>query len=173
MYGLPDVFALGLTPEALAEAVPAGIRQRRDVSTTHPTDAPNFARGGYGLYSTVGDFLRFAQMLAGGGQLEGHRVLSEETVALMYRNHLTASQLELFDTFMPGYGFGFGSAVVLDPTRAMGTSGEHGWGGAATTTFWIDSVNDLVGVLMAQAMLAPTTPEHELRTIVQAALAAR
>jgi len=173
MYGLPDVFALGLTPEALAESVPAGIEQRRDVSTTHPTEAPDvFARGGYGLYSTVGDFVRFAQMLSGGGQLEGHRVLSDDSVALMYRNHLTASQLDVFDAFMPGHGFGFGSAVVLDPTRATGTVGEHGWGGAASTTFWADPVNDLVGVLMAQSMLAPNTPERELRAIVQAALAA-
>jgi len=173
MYGLPDVFALGLTPQALAEAIPAGIEQRRDVSTTHPTDAPDvFARGGYGLYSTVGDFLRFAQMLAGGGQLDGHRVLSDDTVALMYRNHLTAAQLDLFDTFMPGHGFGFGSAVVLDPTRATGTAGGHGWGSAASTTFWVDPANDVVGVLMAQSMLAPNTPEHELRAIVHAALAA-
>jgi CubicO group peptidase (beta-lactamase class C family) len=124
------------------------------------------------LYSTVGDFLRFGQMLAAGGHLDGHRVLAEETVALMYDNHLTAAQVELFDTFMPGRGFGFGSAVVLDPVRAGGTAGEHGWGGAATTTFWVDPVNDLVGVLMAQSMLAPDTPEHELRAIVQAALAA-
>ena len=88
------------------------------------------------------------------------------------RHNLTAAQLELFDTFAPGHGFGFGAAVVLDPARGAGTAGQHGWGGAATTTFWVDPVNDLVGVLMAQSMLAPDTPEHELRAIVQAALAA-
>ena len=65
MYGLPDVFAEGLTMEAVAQAAGAGINERLDVSGTYPTGSPGvFARGGFGLFSTVGDYLRFAAILS-------------------------------------------------------------------------------------------------------------
>ena len=175
MYGLPDVFAKGLSLDAVAQAAGSGVNERLDVSDTYPTNTPHvFARGGFGLYSTVDDYLRFAQMLLNGGELDGNRVLADDTVALMYRNHLPADLLpfELFGVTYPGRGFGLGSSVVLDVDEAggCGSVGEHGWAGAAKTTFWVDPRQDLTGVLMAQYMLGSATPEQDLRELVYQAI---
>ncbi len=135
IYGLPDVFALGVSPASIAAAAAAERNDRLDVSDTYPVDAPDvFVRGGYGLYSTLGDYLRFAQMLANGGELNGGRLLGCRTVELMYSNHLPAALLPFGDgggTY-PGWGFGLGSRVMLDVTATggPGSIGEHGWSGA-------------------------------------------
>ena len=145
------------------------------MSGTYPTGTPDvFARGGFGLFSTVGDYLRFAQMLLNGGELDGNRVLADDTVALMYRNHLPTELLpfELFGVTYPGRGFGLGSSVVVDVYEAggCGSVGEHGWAGAAKTTFWVDPAQDLTGVLMAQYMLGSGAPDQDLRELVYQAL---
>jgi CubicO group peptidase (beta-lactamase class C family) len=175
MYGLPDVFAAGLTLGAIAEAAAAGANDRVDVSATYPVDRPDvFARGGFGLFSTVGDYLRFAQMLVNGGVLDGTRVLAVGTVASMYRNHLPTALLpfELFGVADVGRGFGLGSSVMMDVAAAggWGSVGEHGWSGAATTTFWVDPEQDLTGVVMAQYMLATAAPAQDVRELVHRAI---
>jgi CubicO group peptidase (beta-lactamase class C family) len=175
MYGLPDVFAKGLSLEAIAQAAASGVNERLDVSGTYPTDTPGvFERGGFGLFSTVGDYLRFAQMLLNGGELDDNRVLADDTVALMYRNHLPGELLpfELFGATYSGRGFGLGSSIVLDVDEAggCGSVGEHGWAGAAKTTFWVDFSQDLTVVLMAQYMLGAATPEQDLRELVYQAV---
>ena len=102
MYGLPDLFAKGQTMGALVEAGLKGFNERSDVSDTYPTDAPDvFVRGGIGLYSTIGDYLRFALMLAGNGQLDGTRVLGRKTLELMHSNHLPAGAPALRDRRHP------------------------------------------------------------------------
>src|SRR5216110_1809735 len=78
--------------------------------------------GGGGLLSTVGDYLRFAQMLLNGGELEGHRVLKRETVALMMQNHLPAglTPITIAPDWPPGRsGFGYGGAVRVDSNSAV------------------------------------------------------
>jgi CubicO group peptidase (beta-lactamase class C family) len=79
---------------------------------------------------------------------------------------------ELFGVTYPGRGFGLGSSVVLDVTAAggCGSVGEHGWAGAAKTTFWVDPRRDLTGVFMAQYMLGVATPEQDLRRLVYRAI---
>jgi CubicO group peptidase (beta-lactamase class C family) len=108
---------------------------------------PQFLSGGGGLVSTVGDYLRFALMLRGGGKLEGSRLLGRKTVELMTTACLDAGQFPL-----PGCSFGLGVMVVRDPARmAMPVSvGTFAAAGAANTEFWVDPKEDYVGVLMSQ-----------------------
>jgi CubicO group peptidase (beta-lactamase class C family) len=108
---------------------------------------PTFLSGGGGLVSTTADYLRFAQMLLNGGELDGIRILSPLTVDLMRRNQLPREVKEI----SPGVGFGLDVAVIDDPIAADGISpGEYFWNGAAGTWFWIDPVEDLVFVGMIQ-----------------------
>ena len=112
--------------------------------------------GGGGLLSTPGDYLRFAQMLLNGGELEGRRVLKRETVALMLQNHVPATLLPL--TIDPNWppgpsGFGYGGAVRLDgDTSVAGSPGMFRWAGYGTTFFWIDPKTDLIAMVWTQYM---------------------
>jgi CubicO group peptidase (beta-lactamase class C family) len=116
--------------------------------------------GGQGLLSTIPDYLRFAQMLLNGGEIDGKRLLKRETVALMMKNELPADL-----TPIPGqrdYGFGYGGAVRVDSSTSSPEGiGTFQWAGYASTYFWIDPKNDVIGVVWAQlipssaAMLAP------------------
>jgi CubicO group peptidase (beta-lactamase class C family) len=120
--------------------------------------APATDSGGAGGVSTVNDYLRFAQMLANGGQLDGVRVLSRASVALMTSDHLggriamAATPGELL-LGTPGYTFGLGFAVRQGAGVAgvPGSAGEFTWGGYAGTYFWVDPKEGLVGVYMSQA----------------------
>ena len=121
-------------------------------------DTTTLFAGGAGLYSTADDYIRFAQMLANGGELDGQRILGLRTVELMASNHIG-------DLFGPdanragGLGFGLAVEVVPDPVEAdtHRGPGSFGWGGAFGTYYWVDPHNDLVGLLMVQ------TPADELR----------
>lgn len=113
--------------------------------------------GGYGLTSTVDDYMRFARMLLNGGSLDGVRVLKPETVRLMATSHLSDSVTSR--SWLPGkgqVGFGIDFAVrVRPPANAEennGVVGEFFWDGAASTLFWVDPANDLAAVLFVQLM---------------------
>ena len=175
MYGLPDLFAKGQTFGTLFEAFTNGFNQRSDVSDTYPTDTPDvFVRGGIGLYSTIGDYLRFAQMLSSNGELDGTRILGRKTLELMHSNHLAPELLpfEIGGAPNPGFGFGLGSRVVMDvaQTGGPGSVGEYGWAGAAKTYYWVDPVEDLVGLLMTQYMVSFDQPEMDLRALTYQAI---
>lgn len=114
-------------------------------------DTTTLFSGGGGLYSTADDYIRFAQMLANGGELDGARILSPRTVELMASNHV--KDLYGPDAGRPeGLGFGLTVDVVLDPVLAdtRRGPGSFAWGGAFGTYFWVDPHNDLVGLLMIQ-----------------------
>jgi len=148
-----------------------------DVDVSEP---PRIPSGGDGLYSTAGDYLRFAQMLLNGGSLDGERVLSPSTVALMRSNHLPERLLTgkygIDPHFMqPGLGFGYDFAVMEDPIRVGSTAGKgtYLWNGLAGTWFWIDPTNDLALVGMVQRLASePGMPDIEnlSRTLVYQAL---
>jgi CubicO group peptidase (beta-lactamase class C family) len=113
--------------------------------------------GGGGLVSTAHDYHRFLLMLRGGGALDGVRLLGPRTVAAMTRNQLPGgADLDTFgrplyaETPFRGVGFGLGFAVVLDPVAARSASspGEYSWGGAASTAFWVDPLEDVTCVFM-------------------------
>ena len=141
---------------------------------------PIFYSGGGGLVSTGADYLRFCEMLIGGGAADGIRLLSRKTVALMTTNHLpggkdlTELSRSLFsEATNAGIGFGLGFAVTLDPARALlpGSAGEFYWGGAASTAFWVDPAEDLIVVFLTQLIPSSAWPiRRELRTLVYSAL---
>ena len=126
----------------------------------------NFS-GGAGLISTAGDYARFLQMLLNGGELDGARILSPATVSLM-----TAPAVDsLYDT--PGMAFGLGFEILQSPGRAgeYGSIGRFGWGGAYGTSYEVDPVDDLVVVLMLQALPRRNLDiADKFRTMVYAAL---
>jgi CubicO group peptidase (beta-lactamase class C family) len=122
----------------------------------HTTDRP-LKPGGFGLTSTLDDYMRFARMLVNGGKFENATILKEETVKLMATNHLADSVTERMWLPSKGQvGFGIDFAVRLRPPVSKeennGVVGEFFWDGAASTLFWVDPVNDLTAVLFVQVM---------------------
>jgi CubicO group peptidase (beta-lactamase class C family) len=116
-----------------------------------PVLLPKLLSGGGGLFSTTGDYARFMQMLLNGGRLEGARVLSPKTVELMMANHLTlASSPTLRDD--DSSGFGLGGAVRLDLAKGptLGSVGQFGWTGMATTYASLDPEEKTVALLFVQ-----------------------
>ncbi|MDA3037955.1 MAG: serine hydrolase [Actinomycetota bacterium] len=175
MYGLPDLFGQDYSAVQLVEAALSGFNERIDVSTTYPTDAPEvFVRGGIGLFSTIGDYMKFAQMLADNGAAAGGHLLSRKTLELMHSNHLDAALMpyELLGRPVPGMGFGLGSRVMLDVAKTTGTGsvGEYGWAGAAKTYYWVDPAEELVGVFMSQYMTGVLLPDRDFRSLVYQAI---
>jgi CubicO group peptidase (beta-lactamase class C family) len=109
-----------------------------------------YLSGGAGLTSTVRDYARFAQMLLGGGALDGVRLLSPKTVELMTASH--TADLPPSALIGPGMNFGLGFRVVTDlgPTQMLGSPGMYGWLGIYGTTFWVDPKERLVAIMMVQ-----------------------
>src|SRR4051794_7592584 len=141
---------------------------------------PDALSGGGGLVSTASDYLRFARMLHGRGEIEGVRLLGPRTVAYMAANHLPGgADLEaigrpLFaETTFEGVGFGLGFSVVQDPLAGKSPSspGEFGWGGAASTAFWVDPVERLTILFFTQLLPSSTHPlRPQLHQLVHQAL---
>lgn len=141
---------------------------------------PDCLQGGAGLVGTAADYHRFTQLLLRGGELDGTRLLSPRTVALMMSNHLPGdADLEEFGrplfAEMPfdGHGFGFGGAVLRDPVKAktLASKGEYAWGGAASTTFFVDPAEELTVLFFTQLMPSNTHPLREqLRQLVYQSL---
>jgi CubicO group peptidase (beta-lactamase class C family) len=126
--------------------------------------------GGEGLVSTAADYVRFAQMLLNGGALGDVRLLSRKSVELMTMNHLPAG-VHPFDNRSSGMGLGVGVVIDLAQSRILGSVGTYGWSGAASTDFWVDPQEDLVGVFMTQLIPSGTYPLHpEVRVAVYQAL---
>lgn len=119
----------------------------------HP---PTHLIAGGGLFSTLPDYARFAQMLVNGGELDGVRLLSPTTVAMMEINQAPPEtipyQVVPNDLYHAGYGYSLGMRVLLDVAASgqAGSVGEFGWDGAFSTYFWIDRKEQLTGILMTQ-----------------------
>jgi CubicO group peptidase (beta-lactamase class C family) len=173
MYGHPDIATHAFSQ--IAAAWMAGQNERRDVAKTYPvSDAPNFARGGHGLFSTASDYMRFAQMLLNRGRLDGARIMGRKTIELMFANHLPPGLLpyQLGPIPFTGYGFGLGSRVLMNVAESgvPGSVGEHGWSGAAKTHFWVDPQEEIIGVFMSQFMIAFDWPEKDFQVLAYGAL---
>jgi CubicO group peptidase (beta-lactamase class C family) len=144
-------------------------------ATSRYTLPPSLLSGGGGLVSTASDYLRFAQMLLNGGELDGVRILGSKTVELMTMNHLTEQELQadFLEQWFRGWGFGLGVSVITDlaQTNLAGSVGEYGWNGAASTTFWVDPKEELIAIQMTQFMPAFQYPlPSELRALVYATI---
>ncbi len=158
-----------------------GLAVQDDPATSAFLKTPAFVSGGGGLVSTTADYVRFAQAMLTGAIPGGERLISRKTLALMTANHLPggvdlpALSKSLFsEAAYDGVGFGLGFAVTTDPAKTLmpGSKGEYFWGGAASTFFWIDPVEDLTCVFMTQLLPSSTYPvRRELRTLVYSALA--
>jgi CubicO group peptidase (beta-lactamase class C family) len=120
-------------------------------------------------------------MLLNGGELDGHRVIGRKTLELMITNHLPDDG-DLGDVATGGFGeaeftgvgFGLGFAIGKGPgaTATAGSPGEYYWGGAASTAFWVDPVEDLTVVFMTQLLPSVSYPiRPQLRALVYQALA--
>jgi CubicO group peptidase (beta-lactamase class C family) len=141
---------------------------------------PTYLSGAGGLVSTTRDYVAFCKMLLNGGQLDGRRILGRKTLELMTRNHLpggaTLADLAIGgfgEAGFDGVGFGLGFAVGQGPaaTAMAGSAGEFYWGGAASTAFWIDPVEDLFVVFMTQLLPSVAYPiRAELRALVYQAM---
>lgn len=148
---------------------PGGDRLAAVPNDPNVSRMPGAPSGGGGLYSTAGDYLKFAQMLLNGGALDGVRVLSPSSVELMRSNHLPDRLMNGrfgigFYTLQPGLGYGYDVAVFDAPALIGSTAGRGSylWDGLAGTWFWIDPSNDLVFIGMIQRLLtSPGTPNME------------
>jgi CubicO group peptidase (beta-lactamase class C family) len=146
-------------------------------SFREPTASPS---GGGGLVGTAADYLRFCEMLRRGGELDGVRLLGPKTLWLMRQNHLPGgadladmSRSLFSEANYHGVGFGLGFAMTTDVARTgvAGSAGEYWWGGAASTAFWVDPVEQMSVVFMTQFMPSNLYPvRRELRTLVNAAV---
>lgn len=143
---------------------------------------PKYLSGGGGLASTMSDYHRFCRMLLNFGELDGERILASKTMEFMIENHLPKNQTmgemgdELFsEARMDGSGFGLGWSVLMSPIDAMqpGSVGQYSWGGMASTFFWIDPEEDLIGIMMTQLMPSSSYPiRPQFQQLVYAAIGA-
>ncbi len=139
-----------------------------------------FYSGGSGLLSCTADYHRFCRMMLGRGALDGVRLLSPETVALMTRNHLPGGgdltqvpRSKFSEPTNAGIGFGLGFAVTMDPAQAglPGTPGEFYWDGLFSTSFFIDPAEELICLFMTQVMPSfDFSVRRDVKTLVYSAL---
>jgi CubicO group peptidase (beta-lactamase class C family) len=117
----------------------------------YPQAGRGFAAGGAGMFSTIGDYTRFGQMLLNGGELDGVRILGRKTVELMLANHLNHLARPTTE-FSEAEGFGLGGSVRIDLAKGNlpGSVGQFGWSGAATTYFNIDPKEQTLVLVFAQ-----------------------
>jgi len=146
----------------------------------YPTNVSIYARGGHGLFSSLEDYSKFAQMLLTGKTKTGTKIISDSMLKMATTNHLEPSffplEIRNFDVEaleendLAPYGWGLGFRVMMDVEKAdnIGSVGEFGWAGAAATYFLVDPKNDLTAVLMTQVLGAENTlNKNFVKTIYQ------
>jgi len=154
--------------------------KREEALGARALSPPTALQGGSGLMSTAYDYHRFTQMLLNEGELDGVRLLGSRTLRYMTRNQLpggvdlAAYGRPLFaETPFDGVGFGLGFGVVVDPV-ALGlprTAGEYNWGGAASTSFWVDPAEQMTVLFFTQLLPSSTYPlRAQLSQLVMQAL---
>ncbi len=163
-----------------AEKLPRMAESGLDPDTGRPqplTDVSKtrlFLGGGEGLLSTAADYMKFALMLANGGELEGVRLISRASVALMSANHLPPG-VGPGPNYLPGPGYGFGLTVAVRTEAGQasvpGSVGEYNWGGYAGTKFWVDPREHLVPIMLIQAPLQSRNAGNSFRGLVYGAIA--
>lgn len=136
---------------------------------------PAFISGGGGLVSTARDYMRFLMMIANGGEFQGKRYLKPETVILMTSNQLSkeVGWIKFGSEMRTGVGFGFGFCVreEMSDWDPQGHVGEYGWGGAASTHYWVSPLDDnLIVVTLEQVMPYSFLTEFKLKGLIYDAI---
>jgi CubicO group peptidase (beta-lactamase class C family) len=157
-----------------------GLTLQDDPATSSFLSPPSFISGGGGLCSTMADYLTFCRALLNRGELGGVRLIGPKTLTLMTSNHLPGgldlpglSRSLFSEATYNGIGFGLGFSVTMNPALTLipGSAGEYSWGGAATTSFWIDPAEELITIFMTQVLPSSAYPlRRELRTMVYSAI---
>jgi CubicO group peptidase (beta-lactamase class C family) len=160
----------------IAEPLPGGrfgqkIRfGRRIAGILSPKMPRRWESGGAGMVSTAPDYARFLQMLLNGGELDGHRYLKRETVALMASDHIGPETGILHDPFYfpgPTSGFGLGFAVrTAPPPNTSWPLGEYRWDAAGGSFYFVDPRDGLLAVFMVQAPEQGGRIQLELKTLI-------
>jgi CubicO group peptidase (beta-lactamase class C family) len=162
----------GASPFAIGEGAGKRIVADHPSKSTYARPAKFFSGGG-GLVSTAQDYLRFCQMLLNGGALDGVRLLSPKSIQLMTMEHTKGVRLPLAGvTLAKGAGFGLGFQVVTDVAaqQRLGSVGTFDWSGAASTSFFIDPHEQLIGIAMTQKFPFDARLAVEFRTAVYQAI---
>ena len=152
-----------------------------DMETMTYREKPTFLSGGGGLVSTAPDYYKFLEMLLRGGTVAGHQYLSRKTIELMTTNHLPngkslgehALPKRWSETAFDGVGFGLGFSVLMNPndSQIVGSPGHYAWGGAASTAFWVDPIEEIIVIFMTQLMPSSFYPiRRELQVLVNSAI---
>jgi CubicO group peptidase (beta-lactamase class C family) len=160
--------------ERLAQPFPKDPDGGLPVQLIETPKEPRFESGGGGLFSTIDDYARFAQMLYGHGTLGDTRIISRKTLEWMTSDHLGPNvRIGTPSLLQPGHTFGLGFAVRRDAGMGQtpGTAGEFFWGGVAGTYFWVAPKEELYAIMLVQAPRQRDYFRQLFRTLVYGALA--
>ena len=146
-----------------------------NVEQSYPTAGVyTFLRGGIGLFSTLGDYQRFMNVLMNGRSPDGQMLLSKPMLDLLWQNRLTSEQMpiNIGGKDYAGYGWGLTGRVMVDPGASLQLSApdEGGWAGAASTHFWVDRRNAISGIVMAQFLGSNVPLGYDIQSLCYAAL---
>jgi len=155
-------------------AGPGKLRAIDDPTKSRYLKKPSLASGGGGLVSTTRDYLRFLQMVLNGGELHGTRLLKKKTVRLMTSNQLPKKLMPIQIGQPPrtgvGFGLGFNVRVAMSEWDPGGKVGEIGWGGAASTHYWVSPKDGLTIVTMEQFMPYTFNTEWAVKKLIYDAI---
>lgn len=133
-----------------------------------------FLSGGGGLVSTARDYLRFLMMIQQGGTLDRKRIVSEKSVRLMTTSQLPEKVPHIYfgDQQRIGVGFGFGFSVreKMSDWDPAGRVGEYGWGGLASTHYWVSPKDDLIVITLEQSMPYSFMTEFAVKGLIYDAI---
>jgi len=149
-----------------------GLRPIDEPETTRYAKIPSFFSGGGGLVSTASDYMRFCLMLLNKGRVGDGRLLKAETVEVMTKNQLPEQAFPIGSGERAGVGFGLGFSVRVDRSSAASASrvGEYGWGGMASTHFWISPNDEMAVVVLTQHIPYSNQAERAVKPIVYDAI---
>jgi CubicO group peptidase (beta-lactamase class C family) len=169
-----DFYAPAEKHERLAQPFPKDPDGGLPVQLIETSKEPRFESGGGGLFSTIDDYARFAQMLYGHGTLGDTRIISRKTVEWMTSDHLGPNvRIGTPSLLQPGHTFGLGFAVRREAGMGQtpGTAGEFFWGGVAGTYFWVAPKEELYAIMLVQAPRQRDYFRQLFRILVYGALA--
>ncbi|MHC4556266.1 MAG: serine hydrolase domain-containing protein [Planctomycetota bacterium] len=160
-------FATNYAPKLMG-----GLRAIDEPETSRYTKAPSFFSGGGGLVSTASDYMRFCLMLLNKGKLGKRRLLKAKTVEMMTKNQLPQQAFPIGSGERVGVGFGLGFSVRVEHSNDAPASrvGEYGWGGMASTHFWISPNDEIAVVVLTQYIPFSNQAERAVKPIVYDAI---